>query len=142
MKTEVVAVSTEKLNGRFYTPKFIVNNVLDLSSYHGQTILKKHVIDNSCGDGAFLVAIVSRYCKEFLKYSFDLLLLSEELSTYIHGIEIDELESKKCIRNLNSAVRQFGLKNVKWDIVCADTLTIDKFNGKMDFRLYNTKFIF
>lgn len=38
MKAEPIAVSAEKLNGRFYTPKFIVNNVLDLSGYHGQTI--------------------------------------------------------------------------------------------------------
>ena len=99
MKAEVLAVSTEKLNGRFYTPEFIVNNVLDLSGYHGQTILKKHAIDNSCGDGAFLVAIVNRYCNEFLKINTDLQVLSEELSIYIHGIEIDEIESKKCIKN-------------------------------------------
>ena len=69
MKAEAITLSEEKLNGRFYTPEFIVNNVLDLSGYHGQTILKKHSIDNSCGDGAFLVAIVDRYCKEFLKYN-------------------------------------------------------------------------
>lgn len=141
MKTEELAVSTEKLNGRFYTPEFIVNNVLDLSSYHGQTILKKHAIDNSCGDGAFLVAIVNRYCREFLKISSDLTTLSDELSFYIHGIEIDETESKKCIDNLNSTVRQFGLNNVCWDINCADTLTIDKYNGKMDFVLGNPPYV-
>lgn len=141
MKTEVLAVSTEKLNGRFYTPEFIVNNVLDLAGYHGQTILKKHAIDNSCGDGAFLVAIVNRYCLEFLKCSKDLLTLSEELSTFIHGIEIDETESKKCIENLNSTVRHFGLNNVCWDINCADTLTVDKYNGKMDFVLGNPPYV-
>ena len=141
MNMEADAISTEKLNGRFYTPEFIVNNVLDLSSYHGQAILKKHVIDNSCGDGAFLVAIVNRYCKEFLKNSSDLLLLSEELSTYIHGIEIDETESKKCIYNLNNVVKRFGLNNVVWDIICADTLTIDRYNGKMDFVLGNPPYV-
>ncbi|MCM1295447.1 MAG: N-6 DNA methylase [Muribaculaceae bacterium] len=141
MKTEALTVSTEKLNGRFYTPEFIVNNVLDLSSYHGQTILRKHAIDNSCGDGAFLVAIVNRYCREFLKISSDLTELSNELSNYIHGIEIDEIESKKCIENLNSTVRQYGLNNVKWDINCADTLTVDKYNGKMDFVLGNPPYV-
>ena len=141
MKAEAITLSEEKLNGRFYTPEFIVNNVLDLSNYHGQTILKKHAIDNSCGDGAFLVAIVNRYCNEFLKNSIDLQTLSEELSTYIHGIEIDEIESKKCIDNLNSTVRQFGLNNVNWDINCADTLTIDKYNGKMDFVLGNPPYV-
>ena len=141
MKTEAIKVSTEKLNGRYYTPEFIVDNVLDLSSYHGRIILKKHAIDNSCGDGSFLVAIVRRYCKEFLKNNSDLHLLSEELSTYIHGIEIDEAESKKCIENLNNTVRQFGLNNVTWDINCADALTVDRYNGKMDFVLGNPPYV-
>ena len=141
MKTEALAISTEKLNGRFYTPEFIVNNVLDLSSYYGQAILKKHAIDNSCGDGAFLVTIVNRYCNEFIKNSTNLQVLSEELSIYIHGIEIDEIESKKCIENLNRTVRQYGLNSVNWDINCADSLTVDKYNGKMDFVLGNPPYV-
>lgn len=141
MRAEAIAISEEKLNGRFYTPEFIVNNILDLSGYHGQTILKKHAIDNSCGDGAFLVAIVNRYCNEFLKINNDLQVLSEELSIYIHGIEIDEIESKKCIENLNNVVRQYGLNSVNWDINCADTLTVDKYNGKMDFVLGNPPYV-
>lgn len=141
MKAEPIAVSTEKLNGRFYTPDFIVNNVLDLSGYHGQTILKKHVIDNSCGDGAFLVAIVDRYCTEYLKISKDLQTLSEELSTYIHGIEIDSKESNKCIQNLNNTVKHYGLSYIDWDINCADTLYVDTYNGKMDFVLGNPPYV-
>lgn len=139
MKAEIA--TTEKLNGRFYTPEFIVDNVLDLSSYHGQTILKKHAIDNSCGDGAFLVAIVNRYCNEYFKTSSNLQLLSEELSTFIHGIEIDETECKKCIKNLNVAVSKYGLNSVNWDVNCADTLTVDKYNGKMDFVLGNPPYV-
>lgn len=138
---KVLASSTKKLNGRFYTPEFIVNNVLDLSGYHGYAILRKHAIDNSCGDGSFLVAIVERYCNEFLKASKDLHTLSKELSTFIHGIEIDEKESKKCIINLNNTVNRYGVYNVDWDITCADTLTVDRFNGKMDFVLGNPPYV-
>ncbi len=141
MKAKALTISTEKLNGRFYTPEFIVNNILDLSSYHGQSILKKHVIDNSCGNGAFLIAIVNRYCNEFLKTRNDLLLLSKELSTYIHGIEIDNIECQKCIQNLNKIVEKYGLNSINWDITCADTLTINKYNGKMDFVLGNPPYI-
>ena len=141
MNGEPVTLSTEKLNGRFYTPEFIINNILDLSGYNGQTILKKHAIDNSCGDGAFLVVMVNRYCNEFLKINNDLHVLSEELSTYIHGIEIDENESKKCIENLNNTVIKHGLNIVNWDINCADTLTVDKYNGKMDFVLGNPPYV-
>lgn len=134
-------LSAEKLKGRYYTPEFIVNNVLDLAGYQEQTILKKHAIDNSCGDGAFLVAIVNRYCKAFLKNSNDLKALSQELHTYIHGIEIDEIECKKCIENLNCAVGQYGIKGIDWDINCADTLTIDKYDGKMDYVLGNPPYV-
>lgn len=141
MKAEPIAVSTEKLNGRFYTPEFIVNNVLDLAGYHGQAILKKHAIDNSCGDGAFLVAIVDRYCKEFLKISTDLQILTKELSNYIHGIEIDGIECHKCIENLNNAVKQYGVTYVDWDINCADTLSVDRYNGNMDYVLGNPPYV-
>ncbi len=141
MKLETTTISTEKLKGRFYTPEFIVDNILDLSGYHGQTILRKHAIDNSCGDGAFLVAIVNRYCIEFLKYCSDLQSLSEELSNYIHGIEIEEIEHRKCIENLNRTVEQYGLNYVKWDVICADALSVDKYNGKMDFVLGNPPYV-
>ena len=141
MKAEKISGSTEKLKGRIYTPEYIVNNILDLSGYQGQTILKKHVIDNSCGDGAFLVAIADRYCKEFLKSSCDLTVLSEELSAYIHGIEIDEIESRKCIENLNNLAKLYGLDCVEWDVICADTLSVDKYNGKMDYVLGNPPYV-
>lgn len=141
MKSKIFTLSSEKLNGRFYTPEFIVNNILDLSYYYGQTILKKHVIDNSCGDGAFLATIVNRYCQEFFKNKNDLFTLSEELSTYIHGIEINEVECSKCIKNLNDTVKHYGLNNVIWDIQCDDTLNVDKYNGKMDFVLGNPPYV-
>ncbi len=141
MKAKALAISTEKLSGQFYTPEFIVNNVLDLSGYYGQTILKKHVIDNSCGDGAFLIAIADRYCREFLKNNDNLNELSEELSIFIHGIDINETECKKCIANLNHVVGNYGLSYVNWDINCADALTIEKYNGKMDFVLGNPPYV-
>lgn len=141
MKNVMTAMSTEKLNGRFYTPKYIVDNVLNLSGYHGQAILKKHAIDNSCGDGAFLVAIVNRYCNEFLETGQDLSILAEELSTYIHGIEIDESECKKCIFNLNNTVKLYGLNCINWDIRCADALTVNDFDGKMDYVLGNPPYV-
>ena len=88
-----------------------------------------------------MVNIVKRYCNEFLKNSSDIFLLSKELSTYIHGIEIDEIESKKCIENLNSTIRHYGLNNIAWDINCTDTLTVDKYNDKMDFVLGNPLYV-
>lgn len=57
-------LTTSKSNGRIYTPDYIVDNILDLSGYTQDNVIRKHVIDNSCGDGAFLTKIVDRYCKQ------------------------------------------------------------------------------
>ena len=107
-------VTESKSNGRIYTPLFIVNNVLDLSGYVDSKILKKHIIDNSCGDGAFLVEIVKRYCEEFFKHSSDKNIIKKELECFIHGIEKDEVECKKCIENVSLVAQLFGLEGIDW----------------------------
>ncbi len=129
--------STKKSRGRVYTPAFVVKNILDLSGYRGQAILEKHAVDNSCGDGAFLTEIVTRYC-EVAPEKFS---LKEQLETYIHGIEIDPAEHKKCIKNLDETAKAFGIEGVAWDIRCADALTFDEYNGKMDFVLGNPPYV-
>lgn len=133
--------AVDKTSGRVYTPKSIVENILDVAGYCERNILKKHVIDNSCGDGAFLVEIARRYCNAFLSESQDVYELATRLSEYIHGIDINECECKKCIDNLNRTVKSFGVENVHWDIVCADAMTVDRFNGKIDFVLGNPPYI-
>ena len=48
------AVRTKaKHAGQVFTPNFMVEAMLDYCGYRGELVLKKHVIDNSCGDGAF-----------------------------------------------------------------------------------------
>ena len=66
--------SSVKNQGRIYTPEFIVRNILDLANYKGD-ILEKNIIDNSCGDGAFLKEVINRYCESFLSQSKDLIRL-------------------------------------------------------------------
>ena len=98
MKTALNTISEEKENGRYYSPAFIVNNILDLSGYCGTSILKKHVMDNSCGDGAFLREIVKRYCEAAVSCHYSPEEIAADLSTYIHGIEIDRIECEKALR--------------------------------------------
>lgn len=130
-----------KQHGRVYTPDYLVKVILDFGGYDKPTILKKHVIDNSCGDGAFLTEIVGRYCAFFLTQKQDLLKLKHELETYIHGIELDAVECDKCILNLNKVVEEYGISKVKWDITNADTLTVDRFNAKMDYVIGNPPYV-
>lgn len=134
-------ITTEKANGRVYTPDYIVKNILDLAGYYEENILKKHVIDNSCGDGAFLVEIVDRYCKQSLKLGVDKLSIANELGEYIHGIEIDKEEHKKCLSNVDAVIKKYNIKNVSWDILCDNTLNVHKYDNKMDFVLGNPPYI-
>lgn len=130
-----------KQHGRVYTPDYLVKNILDFGEYNSSEILKKHVIDNSCGDGAFLKEIVERYCLIFLKEKQDVKQLKKDLETYIHGIELDATECMKCRDNLNLAVSEFGIENIDWNIINSDTLGIDIFNGKMDFVFGNPPYV-
>lgn len=68
-----------KQHGRVYTPDYLVKIILDFGKYNSVSILQKHVIDNSCGDGAFLSEIVNRYCSSFLSRKTDLSELRQQL---------------------------------------------------------------
>ena len=141
MRTYSKEITVQKENGRFYTPDFIVDTILNLSGYCGEQLLKKHAIDNSCGDGAFLRRMVRRYCEEALKIKTDLQSLKKELETYIHGIEIEATEHQKCIESMSDVAAEFGVSDVKWDVICADALNITKYDGMMRYVLGNPPYV-
>lgn len=49
-----------------------VHLILDTAGYQGNAILQKHILDNSCGDGAFLCEIVHRYCEIALRNGYNI----------------------------------------------------------------------
>lgn len=130
-----------KHRGKIYTPDYLVEIILDQGHYSEGLINKKHVIDNSCGDGQFIIHIIDRYIKDFLKLSSNLHELKKELETYIHAIEIDDLELKVCIERCNKLVSAYGIESVDWDFINGNTLQIDKFNNKMDFVVGNPPYV-
>lgn len=72
--------------GQVFTPINIVNDVLDAAGYLGENILKKHVIDNSWGDGAFLIEIVNRYIDVYEKKYRSLDGIESDLKKYVHPL--------------------------------------------------------
>lgn len=130
-------------NEKIFTPAWMVNLMLDKVGYKGKNILNKHIIDNSCGDGAFLKEIVRRYCKAYKEYgtTHSNAELIYQLSTYIHGIEIDKELYRQSINNLNNLIHDYGIEeNLVWDINCADALipdNIEQYIGKMDYVVGN-----
>ena len=98
--------SSIKHYGRIYTPDYLVKRMLDFGNYRFGATQCRHVIDNSCGNGAFLTEIVRRYIVEFLERSNDLKLLQSELETFVHGVEIDRDEYAKCLHNLDKTAAE------------------------------------
>ena len=136
------AMKKEKHFGQVYTPAYLVQDILDVAGYTADAdILKKHVIDNSCGDGAFLDEVVRRYVARALSQNADRRTLSQQLSRYIHGVELDADAHAACLRRLNAIADELGLKGVAWDVRNADTLTVHDYDGKMDFVVGNPPYV-
>ena len=129
-------MADKKQSGQVFTPPFLVNEILDTAGYCGANIVGKHVIDNSCGDGAFLCEVVRRYMANYKGTD-----LKINLETYIHGVELDTEAYLHCLENLNIIAAKHGLGNIKWDIQNTDTLTVEKFNSKMDFVIGNPPYV-
>lgn len=131
----------EKRIGQVFTPNYIVNAILSYCDYMGPSILGKHIIDNSCGNGAFLVNIVQRYIDEADAVGLGKHELSRHLSTFVHGIDIDAQAYKACLDNLNRLAAAHGLEGIQWDIYNEDALTCKKFDGKMDYVVGNPPYV-
>ena len=117
-----------KQRGKIFTPDFLVSIILNQGHYEIGRINKKHVIDNSCGDGQFMVQIVERYCQDFFEKSNNLEQLKAELETYIHAIEIEREALDKCIERCEKIVNRYKIFNVTWDFILGDALFINKFD--------------
>ena len=142
----------KKKDGKIFTPKETVDRMLSdilkwtqLKYENGRVYwpnVRKHIIDNSCGDGAFLVKIVEFYCHNVeITTRRNKKELKELLETYIHGIELDPSEYEKCIANLDREAKLNGLTGVKWDIQNRDALSCHDYDGKMDFVIANPPYI-
>lgn len=131
----------KKLSGQVFTPDYLVNLILDEAGYKGVSILQKHCIDNSCGDGAFLCEIVSRYIKAYIEVNKSTEKLPYELFTYIHGIEIDPVAYQNCLDNLKVTCESLGVECTHFDITNADTLSLSCFDGRMDYVIGNPPYV-
>ena len=130
-----------KHNGQVFTPDYLVKNILDEAGYEGEGILRRHCIDNSCGDGAFIREIIRRYVNTYKSVRGNIEGVESELETYIHGIEIEKETYERCLSNLSDLNRELSLNNPAYDILCGNALLCKKFNGKMDFVVGNPPYV-
>lgn len=130
-----------KKTGQVFTPRYIVEEILDYAGYRGDTILQKHIIDNSCGDGAFLTVAVALYCTAANNAGITSSELKFQLETFFHGIDREKAAFEDCKKNLDKVAKEFGIENVKWDLYNQSALSMKKFDGKMDFVVGNPPYV-
>lgn len=105
----------QKLLGQVYTPRFVVEKILNETGYDGPHILGKSILDPACGDGRFLEVAIER----IIRYS-----PAEQLEKNlecVHGWDIDPQAVQGCLARLDALVRPLGVKP-RWNIKVCDAL--------------------
>ena len=104
-----------------FTPANYVDELLDNVGYTKKMYGKK-ILENSCGDGNILCAVVQRYINDCKEQGYSRTRIKNGLARDIYGIEIDPIQYGKCIKRLNELVESNGIKQVSWNITNEDYL--------------------
>lgn len=106
---------------QIFTPDDKANKLLDIIGYK-KNLLGKKFLENSCGDGAVLKHVVSRYIRDSINANFSSQIIKAGLQNDIWGFEIDPSKYNDCIKTLNKIAEYYGIYDVKWNIHVADFL--------------------
>lgn len=126
-------------NCQIFTPEKVVKQMLDEIEYDGVSILNKTIIDNSCGDGNFLVEIVKRIIKQAKSQGINTDDIRQILQCKVFGCDIDLEMVERSIERLNKLVFEEGIPKTDWNINCQDGLFFDK--EKFDFVVGNPPYV-
>lgn len=122
-----------------FTPTHIVNKMLDEVNYT-EKLYGKAFLENSCGDGQILCEAINRYIVDCKKEGFTDEKIVYGLEQDFFAIEFDEVNYKKCIKNLDAISSSYGLKSVNWNIFNTDFLSL-KIHKKFDFIIGNPPYV-
>lgn len=122
-----------------FTPPDYVEKLLNIVEYKSDLYGKK-VLENSCGDGNILVAIVKRYIEDCRQKGLSDDRIRIGLSKDIIGYEIDPKQVVLCVDKLNNVLSQYGMKAIKWKIYQEDYLRSDK-ESLYDYIIGNPPYI-
>ena len=104
-----------KERGEVFTPEFLVEEMLNKLPQEFFTSASKTMLDNSCGNGNFLVKILELRMKNGISHL-------DSLKT-IYGIELDPVNTNECRARLSLGSKDVEIINVlKHNIVCANAL--------------------
>ncbi|MBR1390986.1 MAG: SAM-dependent methyltransferase [Lachnospiraceae bacterium] len=120
------------------TPRKYVIQMLNYIKYKNG-VFGKRVLENSCGKGNILVEIVKRYIDDARRNYIDDEQIVKGMERDIVAFEIDEEETKECIRRLNKLTKKMGLSQVHWNINNKDFLRQPR--EKYDYIIGNPPYI-
>jgi len=112
-----------KENCSVFTPSKIVTQMLDLLGYT-RDLYGKRILENSCGDGAFLVEVVRRYIHDCRGQGIGNDAIRQGLERDIWGYEIDEGHAAHCVAKLDTVIEEHGIPPVCWNITKGDVLAV------------------
>lgn len=124
---------------QIFTPPKIVSFMLDSIGYK-KNIFGKKIIDNSCGNGSFLVEILQRFLQDAKRKRVSRKEIKKNIEQCIVGYEIDKNIYNDCIIKLNEIAAQYKINNICWNVHCANGLLVDKYNF-FDFVVGNPPYI-
>lgn len=122
-----------------FTSENYVIELLDSLEYK-KNLYGKKVLENSCGDGNILVAIVQRYIDDCIANGISRAKIRNGLVRDIYGIEIDKEQKEKCIKKLDIVLSKHNIKQVKWQIFEHDYLRWNT-NIKFQYIIGNPPYI-
>jgi adenine-specific DNA-methyltransferase len=104
-----------KERGEVFTPEFLVEEMLSKLPVDYFTSADKTMLDNSCGNGNFLVKILELRMKNNITQI-------DALKT-IYGIELDPVNANECRTRLSLGSKDVEIwKVLQHNIVCANAL--------------------
>ena len=113
-----------------FTPENYVRELLDSVGYT-ENLYGKKILENSCGDGNILVAVVQRYIDDCVTNGLSRTRIKNGLARDIYGVEIDPEQYQKCIDNLNGVLQKNNINSVEWKIYNEDYL---RWNSTLQFQ--------
>lgn len=133
--------TVQKTKGQVFTPPKMVNAMLDWCGYYGPDILGKHVADNSCGDGAFLVQVLHRYIQAARQEGLNDIAIRRHLHIYIHGMDCDREAVERCRAQLDEVAAGYGFTGIRWKVYYMDSLLCRLFDGMMHYVVGNPPYV-
>lgn len=107
-----------------FTPEDYVRELLDSVGYI-EHLYGKKILENSCGDGNILVAVVQRYIDDCIARGVSRICIQNGLARDVYGVEIDPEQFQRCIENLNEVLKKNNINSVEWKIYNDDYLRWD-----------------